>query len=78
MISIPIPDILCESLPYSPITVTTTVRSRGRVSHSTSTICCHLPRAGSPRVTGTLSDGPSVVAWRCEWPLPSCHACSCP
>ena len=27
---------------------------------------------------GTVSEGPSRVACKCEWPLPSCQACSWP
>jgi hypothetical protein len=29
-----------------------------------------------PSAMGTVSDGPRNVACRCEWPLPSCQACS--
>ena len=45
-------------------------------SHSRWIICCHVPSTGLPSATGTESDGPRSVAWRCEWPLPSCQACS--
>ena len=49
---------------------------RGLMSHSRWKICCHVPSASSPSATGTESDGPSSVACRWEWPLPSCQACS--
>jgi hypothetical protein len=62
----------------SPFTVTTIVRCRPRTSHSRQKTCCQVPSTGRPPATGRLSSGPNSVAWRCEWPLPSCQACSCP
>jgi len=44
------------------------VRSRDLTSHSRWKICCHVPRMGPPSPTGTVIDGPSVVACTCEWP----------
>ena len=52
------------------------MRRRGLMSHSRWKTCCQVPRTNLPSLTGTVSDDPSVVACRCEWPLPSCHACS--
>ena len=49
----------------SPMTVTTTVRCRGRTSHSRWKICCQVPSTGLPSATGTESDGPMSVA--CKW-----------
>src|SRR5262249_2743493 len=63
---------------HSPSTVTTTVRCRGRTSHSRRKICCQVPSASSPPPTGTVSPWPSSVAWRWLWPLPSCQARSWP
>ena len=61
----------------SPETVTTMVRRRGLMSHSRWKICCQVPSTGFRSATGTVRDGPSNVACKCEWPLPSCQACSC-
>jgi hypothetical protein len=61
---------------HSPCTVTTSVLWRARTSHSRWKICCQVPSTGRPSATGTMSDGPSHVAWRWECPLPSCHASS--
>ena len=49
-------------------TWTVIVRSRGRSSKSISTICCHVPRARRPSITGIVSDGPISAArrWACE------------
>ena len=54
------------------------VRRRGLMSHSRWKICCQVPSTGFPSATGTVKDGPSSVACKCEWPLPSCQARSCP
>ena len=35
--------LILQELYYSPITVTTRVRSRGRTSHSNRMICCQVP-----------------------------------
>ena len=51
------------------MTVTTTVRRRGRTSHSRWNTCCQVPNTGLPSATGTESDGPMSVACKCEWPL---------
>jgi len=45
----------------------------GRLPYSVNIYGC-----GAVSATGTVSAGPSKVACRCEWPLPSCHACSWP
>ena len=63
---------------HSPYTVTTTVRCLGLTSHSKWKTCCQVPSTSFPPLTGTVSDGPRIVACRCECPLPSCQACSCP
>ena len=62
----------------SPVTVMTIVRCRGLTSHSKWKTCCHVPKTKFPSLMGTVSDGPSIVACKCEWPLPSCQACSWP
>ena len=62
----------------SPVTVMTMVRCRGLTSHSKWKTCCHVPKTKFPSLMGTVSDGPSIVACKCEWPLPSCQACSWP
>lgn len=56
---------------YPPITWKTILRLRGRLSKSTRTICCHVPRISLPFVNGTVSEGPSSAARTCEKPLPS-------
>lgn len=61
---------------YWPMTVTTMVRFRDFTSHSRKKICCQVPRMGRPSPTGIVTDGPSNVACKWEWPLPSCQACS--
>ena len=48
----------------SPRTVTTICRCRGLTSHSRWKICCQVPRRGFPSFTGTVREGPRVVAWR--------------
>ncbi len=58
----------------SPITVMTIVRCRGLTSHSKWKTCCHAPKTKFPSLMGTVSDGPSIVACKCECPLPSCQA----
>ena len=40
------------AVPHSPITVTTTVRWRGRTSHSRWKICCQVPSTGWPSADG--------------------------
>ncbi len=49
----------------------------GRVSKSTNTICCHVPKVICPSTIGTLKDAPSSEARTCEWPLSSCQVSSC-
>jgi hypothetical protein len=51
---------------HSPTTVTTTRRSLARLSKSTSTTCCHVPRSSRPAATGTVTDGPITEARTCE------------
>src|SRR6266540_413100 len=58
----------------SPMTVMTMVRCRGLTSHSKWKTCCHVPKPKLPSLMGTVSDGPSSVACKCEWPFPSCQA----
>jgi hypothetical protein len=62
----------------SPTTVMTSVRWRPRTSHSRWKICCQVPSTSFPSAIGTVKDGPSSVACRCECPLPSCQVCSWP
>ena len=52
-------------------TSTSTVRSRGRSSKSSSTICCQVPSARRPPITGIDSDGPITAARRCACALVS-------
>ena len=59
-----------------PTTVTSTVLWRPRTSHSRWKICCQVPRTNLPPAMGTVREGPSNVACKWEWPLPSCQACS--
>ena len=52
-------------------TSTSTVRSRGRSSKSNRTICCQVPSARRPPITGIDSDGPITAARRCACALVS-------
>ncbi len=52
-------------------TWTATVRSRGRVSKSSRTTCCQVPRASLPSTTGMATDGPTIAARAWAWPLVS-------
>lgn len=61
----------CSSLPYSPMSCMTTCRVLGRVSNSTSTTCCHVPRRSRPSANGTVNDGPSMAALTWLEPLSS-------
>jgi hypothetical protein len=49
-------------------TWTLTVRSRGRSSKSSRTICCQVPSISRPSTTGIVSDGPinDALWWACE------------
>lgn len=47
---------------YSPIICSTISRERGRLSKSTTMICCHVPSSSALLEKGTTSDGPSVDA----------------
>ncbi len=67
-----------RSIPYSPTTVTTIRRVRGLMSASRWNSCCQVPSINRPSASGRVISGPIIVACRCEWPLPSCHACSWP
>jgi len=50
---------------------TSTVRSRGRSSKSSSTICCQVPSPRRPPITGIDTDGPITAARRCACALVS-------
>ena len=62
-----------SATPTTPTKENATRRRRGRRSHSTTTICCQVPRTHRPADTGTVNDGPSSAALRWEKPLPSPH-----
>ncbi len=47
---------------HSPTTSNITSRVRGRLSKSTSRICCQVPSRSRPSETGTESDGPRSAA----------------
>jgi len=47
---------------HSPIICSRTCLDLGRLSKSTTTICCHVPRASFPLLKGTASDAPSSEA----------------
>ena len=47
---------------YSPKICTTTSRCRGRVSNSSSMICCQVPSVRALPVNGTVREGPSSAA----------------
>ncbi len=66
-----VPSMTCRSSSGSrklgyPVTVTTISLLRGRTSHSRWKTCCQVPSTGRLSVTGTVRDGPSIVACRCE------------
>jgi len=61
---------------YSPMNCKTSLRDLRRVSKSTNTICCQVPRISSPSQNGTVRDGPKSDARTCECPFPSCHLSS--
>jgi len=54
-----------------PRTCTCTRRSRGRVSKSRSTTCCHVPRTRRPSTSGTETEGPTSAARTCACALSS-------
>ena len=54
-----------------PTSCTTTSRLRARVSNSTSTICCQVPRHNPPLSKGIEIDGPSIAARTWLEPLSS-------
>ena len=56
---------------YSPIICNIICLERGRLSKSTTTICCHVPRVNLLSLKGTTSEAPSREARTCEYPLPS-------
>jgi hypothetical protein len=62
---------------YSPIDLTTIVRSRGRTSSSMNTICCQVPSISFFLSKGTDRSGPINEALMWECPFPSCHRLSC-
>jgi len=51
-----------KSFYLSPIICTTTLRFRGRLSKSITTICCHVPNRSLPLSKGTVNEDPSMAA----------------
>ncbi len=59
-----------------PVNCTTISRCRGRLSKSTRTICCQVPRISRPSWNGTVRSHPTTAERTWEWPLPSCQVSS--